>query len=265
MDMNVTSYYWHFLQRCVDVDVIRAEYRKTPRLDVDVLRLVKRQLLSFIDDIQKSHETHKSLISENSTSKLIQGSVLDVKLEPGSISHIITSPPYGVESLSYLRTHLLSYRVLKDFLGEDPYKFSKNVIGSEFIRKEEIPVDSFEVDSISPTYHSFFKDLIPHLKTKKDRIRGTMMMNFFEEMLQVIKMFSIWVKSDGYVAFVIGNKRIKEKIIPSDNIINELFMANKFQKDKIISHKLKTNNSNSSVPWQDKIIDKEFVMIFRRK
>jgi tRNA G10 N-methylase Trm11 len=249
----------------VDVDVVRAEYRKIPRLDVNVLRLVKRQLLSFIDDIHKSQETHESLISESSTSNLIQGSVLDVKLEPGSISHIITSPPYGVESLSYLRTHLLSYRVLKNFLGEDPYKFSKNVIGSEFICKEEIPVDAFEVDSISAAYHSFFKELVPHLETKKDRVRGTMMMHFFEEMLQVIRLFSIWVKPGGYVAFVIGNKRIKGKIIPSDKIINEIFMANNFQKDKTISHKLKTNNSNSSVPWQDKIIDKDFVMIFRRK
>ena len=74
----------------------------------------------------------------------------------------------------------------------------------------------------------------------------------------------IWLKSDGKVAFIIGNKKIGDSIIPTDTIIREVFESFGFELEESIAHKLKTNNSNSQVPWQDRIIENEYIMLFRR-
>ncbi len=248
----------------IDVDVIRAEYSKKPRKDVDVLRLVRGQLLKMLGDIEATIQTHKDLVADKKTVHIKENSVLEAEIPKGSISHIITSPPYGVESLSYLRTHLLSYRTLGHFLKIDPYEFSKKVIGSEYLSKEIPDATSLSVSKISKTYRNFFSKISDSEKPKNFQIRVGMMMHFFQDMNDLVEKFQYWVKPGGNVAFVVGNKRIEDEVIPTDSIISEIFKANGFKLEEVLGHKLKTNNSNSKVPWQDKIIDQEFTMIFKR-
>src|SRR5260370_34871289 len=119
----------------LDVDVVRAEYSKQPRKNVDVLRLVKRALSNMISDIHHSFGTHSDLISDPADVRMIKASLLEAELPAGSIDYIITSPPYGVESVSSLRTHLLSYRCLQPILKYDPYSFDENIIGSQNVKE----------------------------------------------------------------------------------------------------------------------------------
>ena len=249
----------------VDVDVIRAEYSKKPRINVNVLRLVKNQLTKMVGDIESTISSHSKIIGDKSIVTIKQASILEVSIKKNSISHIITSPPYGVESLSYLRTHLLSYRTLKYFLKADPYDFGKRVIGSEYLSKEIPDVHNLPVSKISKTYVSFFNKINSEDKSKLHKIRIGMMMYFFQNMEGVVHRFNTWLKPGGKVAFVIGNKKIDGCIIPTDSIIAEIFMSQGFDLENVLNHKLKTNNSNSRVPWQDRIIEQEFVMIFQKK
>ena len=248
----------------VDVNVIRAEYSKTPRKNVDVLKLVRSQLLKMTRDIEDTVSSHADTLGEKSQVKLIQASLLEADIKPGSISYIITSPPYGVESLSYLRTHLLSYRVLKHFLKTDPYEFGNKVIGSEYLSKETPNALDLPVAKVSKTYRTYFKNLNAQENSKTHQIRIGMMMNFFQDMEEVAKRFNLWLKPGGKVAFVVGNKKIDGSIIPTDTIIEEIFSSQGLKLSKSWKHKLKTNNSNSRVPWQDRIIEQEFVMIFQK-
>ncbi|WP_226655856.1 DNA methyltransferase [Guptibacillus hwajinpoensis] len=248
----------------VDVDVVRAEYSKKPRENVNVLNLVTSQLSKMAKNIKESYQTHKSLITEEKV-RLIEGDVLKTDLPEGSISHVITSPPYGIESISYLRTHLLSYRSLEEFLGADPYKFGDEVIGSEYLPSEEPTLSKFDVSDMSQTYKDFFKQFLEQDLTKKIKVRVLMMMKFFDDMNNLAIKLQKWVKDGGKVAFVIGNKKIGTTIIPTDQIIREIFESNGFIFENSIGHKLKTNNSNSQVPWQDKIIKDEFVMLFQKE
>lgn len=91
-----------------------------------------------------------------------------------------------------------------------------------------------------------------------------MMMKFFEDMNDLIINFQKWLKPGGKVAFVIGNKKIGDYIIPTDKIITEIFENSGFKYIDAIAHKLKTNNSNSKVPWQDRIIENEFVIFYEK-
>ena len=248
----------------VDVDVVRAEYRKTPRENVNVLKLVKSQLQKMLKGINDTLSySSDDLLSETSV-QVIENSVLATDLPERSVSHIITSPPYGVESLSYLRTHLLSFRALEPILGVDPYNFGENVIGSEYLDDAIPDVNMFKVKDVSVTYLSFFSNMLSESSSNKDLKRITMMMKFFEDMYCLIEKFSRWIKPGGHVAFIIGNKKLGDEIIPTDTIIDEIFTSFGFASDGSIAHKLKTNNSNSRVPWQERIIENEFIMLYTK-
>lgn len=249
----------------VDVDVVRAEYRKTPRQNVDVLKLVKAQIRKMAKGIESTINSCKNTMVKSTQIDVIEGNVLTTTIKPSSISFIITSPPYGVESLSYLRTHLLSFRALEPILGVDPYNFGEGIIGSEYLDDKVPNVAQFFVKSISKTYNLFFKQVMLLAKNKKDEKRIIMMMKFFEDMAEVIKRFSIWLQENGKVAFIIGNKTVCDLMIPTEKIVTEIFEYYEFELVDTIAHKLKTNNSNSKVPWQDRIIENEFVLIFTKR
>ena len=209
--------------------------------------------------------SHKDTICGSERIHVIENDCLKVDIEPGSISAIITSPPYGVESLSYLRTHLLSFRSLEPVLGVDPYNFGEGVIGSEYLGDEEVDPDTLMVMKCSKTCKKFFERILKNETTSLMRKRTLMMMKFFEDMNLLAEKFNYWLKRDGRIAFVIGNKKLGDHLIPTDRIITEVFRANNLISTGSIAHKLKTNNSNSKVPWQDRIIENEFVLFFRKE
>ena len=246
----------------LDVDVVRAEYRKTPRKNVDVGKLVDKQLHKMANDIKASISSHADIIGEPTSITLHEASVLDVDLPDKSIDCIITSPPYGVEAISYLRTHLLSYRALFTFLGHDPYDTRDKTIGAEYIADFENNT-KYSSELVSPTCRIFFANLKPNPDSKYNARRAAMI-HFCDDMLAVGKKMSKWLKFDGQVAFIIGNKRLGDDIIPMDTIVIELFANCGLEFSKAIKHKLKTNNSNSQVPWQERIIQEESILLFKK-
>ena len=248
----------------VDVDVVRAEYRKTPRENVNVLKLMKAQIQKMLKGINDTLSGCGDVLLDESSVRVIEDNVLSARLPEHSVSHIITSPPYGVESLSYLRTHLLSFRALEPILGVDPYHFGENVIGSEYLDGAIPDVSAFRVKAVSDTYRSFFSNILSADNRDRDLKRVTMMMKFFEDMYSLIEMFACWIKPNGHVAFIIGNKKLGDEIIPTNTIMDDIFTSLGFASDGSIAHKLKTNNSNSQVPWQERIIENEFIMLYTK-
>jgi len=246
----------------VDVDVVRAEYSKAPRENVDVGHLVARQLKKMAGDISESLSTHSGVIGSDSGVTLFENSVLDVELAPESIDHIITSPPYGVEAISYLRTHLLSYRSLVAHLGHDPYETRDKTIGSEYLTDSDTNAGERAL-ALSGACHKFFAEASPTGDSKYAHRRSAMM-QFCDDMLSVGERMARWLKPNGRVAFIIGNKRLGDDVMPMDQIVTELFSSCGLEPTDSIRHKLKTNNSNSQVPWQERVIQEESILLFKR-
>lgn len=249
----------------VDVDVVRAEYSKKPRENVDVLSLVKSQILKMAKSINKSYSSHQGLIKSPDSITVLEQDVLKAEIAKGSISYIITSPPYGVESISYLRTHLLSFRSMESILKVDPYQLGESVIGSEFLPKETPTLTTFKSSKVSETFNLFFETKYNEEEDKKTKTRILMMMQFFDDMYELAGKFYSWLKIGGKIAFVIGNKKIGDDIIPTHTIIEEIFKHHGLNMYDITRHKLKTNNSNSQVPWQERIIEEEYIMFFSKE
>ncbi len=248
----------------LDVDVIRAEYSKKPRKNVDVLNLVSKQLSKMITAIGKMVSTHRDLLSNTDDIDVREGSVLSEPIKPGSVSCIITSPPYGVEALSYLRTHLLSYRSLFCVLGHDPYATHNDVIGSEYLEKNNSDKEILSVCRKSETFNKFFDKSNEEIWAKKLETRTLMMAQFFAQMHDIGEKFFTWLKPEGGVAFVVGNKKLGDSVVPTAEIIKELFGVHGLELVHEINHKLKCNNTNSEVPWQERIIQEEAILIFKK-
>ena len=249
----------------VDVDVVRAEYRKTPRENVDVLKFVKRSLRKMIFDIERSVLTHQGLIGSPENIKVLKMSLFDVNLPEKSVDYIITSPPYGVEVISYLRTHLLSYRCLQPILDYDPYGFNEKIIGAEYVKENGTTQSNWSASRFSSTFTEFFDSETATEPSEKFLRRRDMMMHFFDDMVKVGNLFRRLLRRGGRLAFVIGNKKIGNHTIPTAKIISEIFESFGLDLYAEIGHKLKCNNSNSEVPWQERTIQDEFVLLFTRK
>lgn len=247
----------------VDVDVVRAEFSKTPRENVRVGEIVFRQLAKMINGIDACRRTHAETISHDPSITILEESALDADIGAESIDCIITSPPYGVEAISYLRTHLLSYRALSEHLKHDPYDSSDRTIGSEYL-SETNKNAGVRANYNSESFRRFFAAVDATGDTKYLQ-RRVAMMQFCDDMLAIGERFHRWLRPGGKVAFVIGNKRLGDKVIPMEMIIEELFDSAGLRLERAIKHKLKTNNSNSQVPWQERIIQEEFVMIFSKE
>lgn len=246
----------------VDVDVVRAEYRKQARQGVDVMQLVSRQLEKMAGDVTRAMKSHAGLLQPLPTVEIHEGSALEVDLGEQSVDHIVTSPPYGVEAISYLRTHLLSYRSLVAILKHDPYETREKTIGSEYVPKlAENSVT--RASAVSSTCEQFFTQEADAIEPKY-RQRQAAMLQFFDDLLCMGERMSCWLRPHGQIAFVVGNKKLGDRVIPTTEIVQELFSSAGLLLENEIRHKLKTNNSNSQVPWQDRIIQEESVMIFRK-
>jgi tRNA G10 N-methylase Trm11 len=232
---------------------------------VNVLKLVDRAIKQMLSDIEAMVSSHGMLLSDVNSVRVIEDSVLDTNLAEGSVDHVITSPPYGVEASSYFRTHLLSFRALQPILDYDPYSINGRIIGSEYMQNGDTPDISNAVASISETFVRFFDGELKNETSAKLTSRKIMMMSFFADMAKLATKLHTWVRPGGRIAFVVGNKRIGNYLVPTDAIVTEIFRSSGLEPDDVIQHKLKFNNSNSEVPWQERTIQDEFVMLFTRR
>jgi len=249
----------------LDVDVARAEYSKVPRKNVNTNHLVMSALKGMTTDLENVFNTHSDFILPSDTITVLNEDILHVDKKIGDIDYIITSPPYGVEATSYLRTHLLSYRCLKPFLKEDPYDFGERVIGSEYVSEKANTKPNFAVWEISKSFKMFFDDCLKKITKPGLITRCHMMMDFFDDMYSLFKKFNRWLKKKGKIAFVIGNKRIDQWVIPTDKIIIEIAESCGLRLFNRLTHKLKCNNTNSQVPWQERIIQEEAILFFEKE
>ena len=221
-------------------------------------------MLHMVNSIDQSVASHGEIMSSADDVSVLEDSVLNTELPDDSVDVVVTSPPYGVETASYLRTHLLSYRSLYAILGRNPYEYDEKIIGSEYLAREVVSLSDVPDAITSETFTTFFGAALDDAQTENLRIRTRLMMRFFEDMGQVIERLARWVRPGGHVAFVIGNKRLGERLIPTDEILSELFIRAGFRPEASIRHKLKCNNSNSEVPWQERTIQEEYILTFCR-
>lgn len=238
----------------VDVDVVRTEYRKKPRENVNVCGLVSNKIKRFIEDLV----TFKKLKIPPSNVEAVLGDARKLAIEGSSVDFIVTSPPYGIEAVSYLRTHMLSYRVLYEVLKTDYKEQGKAMIGSDFVT--DVKLVSGEL--LSPTAKTFFKAL--QTTKKSDLLRIVQMIQYFQDMEKSFSEISRVLKENCFAVIVIGNKSLLKQKIPTHKIFAEIAENYGLTLRDSLPAKLVCNNPTAVTPWSERTIQSEYLLTFQK-
>ncbi len=234
----------------VDVDVVRTEYRRTPRKDVDVLAAVRRKVNRMVEDLR----SYKRLDIRRSDVQAKLGDARRLALAKNSVDFVVTSPPYGIEAVSYLRTHMLSYRVLRQVLKVDVKDLAKEMIGTDFVMEQELGNDDLNSDSAE----RFFRSISP--KGVANERRVAQMVRYFQDMKKSIGEISRVLKDNRYAVIIIGDKRLLDRKIPTHEILVEMADWFGLSPKLTMPVKLVCNNPTAVTPWSERMIKDEYIL-----
>ncbi|WP_448587561.1 DNA methyltransferase [Thermocrinis sp.] len=168
----------------------------------DVKRTFEKIALKNIESLREIEKLKRKDIT------LEVRNILDgIPLEDESVDLVITSPPYGDSrtTVAYEQFSRLSLR----WLGLDN-GFEKHSLGWA---KREI------------TYDLPSRILYRCLETigQIDEKRAKEVFSFYKDLFSAIENISKKVKTNGYVIFVVGNRRVRGVLLPTDKICADFF------------------------------------------
>jgi len=239
----------------VDVDVVRTEYRRTPRRNVNVLETVKQRIFRMARDLC----TYARMQIPQADVECRLGDARKLSLPSSSMDLVITSPPYGIEAISYLRTHMLSYRVLAPILKMDYDDLAKKMIGTEFVLDWNLN----RTDLISSTATRFFNSFGSD-STRQTSNRLAQMIQYYQDFEKVFSEVARVLRDRGHAVFVIGNKSLLGKTLPTNKIFQETAEHFGLRMRTDIKAKLICNNPTSRTPWSHRMIANEHILLFSK-
>ena len=238
----------------VDVDVVRTEYRRTPRENVDVFRIVSSKIKRYIDDLL----AFKRLLVPKSHVVAMLGDARKLTLPNSSVDYIVTSPPYGIEAVSYLRTHMLSYRVLYEILKTDYKELGTRMIGTDFVTDVKLT----DKGLVSPRAQAFFDNVPANTVSNQNRV--AQMIGYFQDMEKSFAEMSRVLKENCFAVIVIGEKNLLGQKIPTYTIFSEIAEHYDLTLRKSIPVKLVCNNPTAVPPWSERMIQNEYLLMFEK-
>jgi len=153
------------------------------------------------------------------------------KLEDKSIDLVVTSPPYGDSrtTVAYGQFSRLSLRWLG--LEEDVDRTS---LGSK--------PKNITYDLPSEILYEVLQRI-----ANKDEKRAKEVFSFYKDLFDSIQIIAKKVKRNGYVCFVVGNRRVKSEELPTDKISADFFKSLGFLHQKTIVRAI----SNKRMPLEN--------------
>lgn len=182
------------------------------------MKIMEKRNAEFYEKLKKE----KNL---NVPSKILLADARRTTLRKGSVSMIITSPPY-VTSYEYADIHQLS-GYLFDFI-EDLRGFRKQFIGSAYIEGED-----FSYENITPSAVKALEKL-----EKRDKRVAREVRVYFRDMYEVSKEMSRILKQGGKACIVIGDTTLKNVHIPNAEALAEMLESVDLRLEKIIKRSI---------------------------
>lgn len=178
-------------------------------------------------------------------------------LEEESVDLIITSPPYG-DSRTTVAYGQFS-RFANEWLNyENAAKVDGTLMGSNK-NKEIIDFDSSKLLNIK------IKAI-----NGKDKKRALEVYNFYKDYEKSIGNISKVVKKGGIVCYVVGNRKVKGEVLPTDEITKDMFEVNNFKHIETIirnipNKRMPLKNSPTNITGElDTTMCNEFIVIMKK-
>lgn len=199
---------------------------------------------------------------ENSSTKILDINTIKYvpkkKIKENSVDLVITSPPYGDSSttVAYGQFSTLANQWL-DFM-ENGRTLDKDLMGG--IRANR--TKKFDSEALN--------DIINDI-TKIDSKRALDVVSFFSDYEKSIKHISPIVKKDGFLCYVVSNRKVKGQSVLTNEITKDFFVKygfthiNTFSR-KITGKRMPRQNSPTGNPGKKgNLMNKEYIVIMQKK
>ncbi|WDV09167.1 DNA methyltransferase [Lysinibacillus irui] len=229
---------------------------------------------SFIHEIREAKICNSS--SQNKKVKLSCGDSKSLsqklKINDGEIDLIVTSPPYGDNhtTVTYGQFSILPLHWIKDGIKKSTLDMSLlnnfNSIDTASLGGKNAKVEIIETSGIledSAHLNNFYNLLLSLGQIEKARKVASFIIDFKLTLNELSK----FLKRDGYMVLVVGNRKVHNIEVPFDNIIRELLenefnFIHKFDR-KIINKKIPTKISRVNANPVESM-NNEIILIFRK-
>ena len=187
--------------------------------------------------------------------KFEERNVLDgIPLEDNSVDLVITSPPYGDSrtTVAYGQFSRLSLR----WLGLEE-KVDKTSLGAR--------PKSIASGLPSDLLYRYIEKI-----ASEDEKRAKEVFSFYADLYSSIQIIAKKVKKDGFVCFVVGNRRVKGLELPTDKISADFFESQGFRHQQTIvraisNKRMPVENSPSNVRGKkDLTMRYEYIVIIKK-
>lgn len=178
------------------------------------------------------------------------------KVAPQSVDLVVTSPPYG-DSRTTVAYGQYS-RLSAAWLGlHEPHKVDNRLMGGK-IPKE------------LPTFHSTpLNEALSAIKVHHDK-RAREVAAFYSDLLRSILNVSEVVRRGGYACYVVGNRKVKGVVLPTDLAVRHFFEQCGFDyidtfHRSIPNKRMPSKNSPSNAPGAiDSTMTREYIVLMQR-
>ncbi len=236
----------------------RMPEKKRSTYDPDVFSVILKKLA----------RNRKGLLQylESLTNRFVKSKVYDFntvedigEIEKESVDLVVTSPPYG-DSRTTVAYGQFS-RLASQWLGFDnPNQIDKKLMGGN-VGTNSDKLEKFGVEEA---------DNVIDMVAQKDPKRGKEVYCFYNEYLKSICNVALLLKKKAYCCYVVGNRKVKDIILPTDKITKAFFAINGLNHEKTITRNIpskKMPSKNSPTNECGVVNDtmcKEFILIMRK-
>ncbi len=226
--------------------------RKEENNNTDVLKIFREisvKNIGLLEDFYRKYTPSKINL------KIEERNIMSgIPLEDNSIDLVVTSPPYGDSrtTVAYGQFSRLSLR----WLGLEE-NIDRTSLGAK-------PKD------ISPHLPSaLLYEFIEKIRARDEK-RAREVFSFYNDLYNSIQIIARKVKKNGYVCFVVGNRRVKGLELPTDKISADFFEYQGFEHQKTIiraisSKRMPIKNAPSNIKGEkDFTMRYEYIVILKK-
>lgn len=207
----------------------------------------RKGLEKYLDITKNTTSTTK--VYDFNTSETVK------KIKENSIDIIVTSPPYG-DSKTTVAYGQFS-RLANQWLDvENASNVDNSLMGG---KKQKI--EKFGISIL---------DNVINKISQQDIKRAEEVFSFYKDYYNSIKNVSSILKSGGYACYVVGNRRVKNTILPTDEITRKFFEINNFSHQKTFTRNIPNkrmpskNSPTNEVGITATTMNNEYIVIMKK-
>lgn len=177
-------------------------------------------------------------------------------ISPESIDIVVTSPPYGDSgtTVAYGQYSRLSAAWLE---LEEPDKIDQKLMGGKTIK------------GFSPFPSKLLNIAIENIK-KSDEKRAREVTSFYVDLYSSISNVAKTIKKNGYACYVVGNRKVKGVVLPTDIVVKDFFESRGFEYVNTFIRSIPNkrmplkNSPSNAVGVLDSTMTQEYIVVMRR-